>query len=86
MRNVSEEILRYIGAKRDWTKNYQVVLGLVANPRAPQSTVMNFVARLTTRDLRNLTSSREIPELIRRQARRIYDIRTKPKTSIYKKK
>lgn len=86
LRNVSEDILRQVGAKRDWTKSYSVVIGLVNNPRVPQSVSMNFVSRLANKDLRNLIANREVPELIRRAARRTYEIRTKPATGTFKKK
>jgi len=37
------------------------------------------------RDLRNLVRNREIPELLRRMARRDHEIRTKPAASLRKK-
>lgn len=86
MRNVSDEVLRQVGTNRDWTKNYTVALALVNNPRTPQGVASNFITRLTNRDLKSLASSREVPELIRRMARRTLDIRTQPQTSRFKKK
>jgi hypothetical protein len=58
----------------------------VTNPRTPQGVSTNFISRLANRDLKNLSQSRDVPELIRRMARRTFDIRTKPQTRIYKKK
>ncbi len=86
MRNVSDDILRRIGQSREWTKNYRVVLSLVNNPRTPQSVAMNHVGRLTNRDLQNLLRNREVPELIRRSARRVHDMRTKPKGVVFRRK
>lgn len=86
MRNVSEDVLRVVAQKRDWVKNYQITLALITNPRTPQSVSSNFIPRLTNRDLKGLVSSREVPELIRRMARRTFDTRTKKQASNFKKK
>ena len=39
--------------------------------------VINMISRLTNKDLRSLYKSREVPELIRRMARRTFDMRNK---------
>jgi len=75
MRNVTDEVLRKIGAAREWTKKYSVILALIMNPRTPQAVSMNFVSRLTNKDLKNMLQNREVPELIRRMARRTTDLR-----------
>ena len=86
MRNVTDEVLRQVGASREWTKNYNVIISLVHNPRTPQGVSMNFVNRLVNRDLKNLLASREVPELIRRMARRTLDTRTQSQRVSFKKK
>jgi len=75
MRNVVEEVLRQIGASREWTKNYAVVLSLVSNPRTPPGVTTNLVSRLTNHDLKLVAKNRDVPELIRRMAKRILDTR-----------
>ncbi|MCP3981882.1 MAG: hypothetical protein GY716_21475 [bacterium] len=86
MRNVTDEVLRQIGNHRDWVKNYTVVTSLVYNPRTPQGVSTNFIPRLTNRDLKNLANSRDVPELIRRMARRTHDTRTQRANRGFKKK
>lgn len=86
MRNVSEDVLRQVAGKRDWVKNYSIVIALIQNPRTPQAVSSNFVSRLTNRDLKSVYASREVPELIRRMARRTFDTRTKKQASNFKKK
>jgi hypothetical protein len=86
MRNVTEEVLRSVGNSREWTKNYPVILALVTNPRTPQGVTTNFISRLTNRDLKAVFMSRDIPELIRRMARRTHDIRTQPQSGKLRKK
>ena len=86
MRNVRDEVLRQLGTAREWTKSYQVIHSLVHNPRTPQGVSMNFVGRMSTQDLRVLVTNREVPELIRRMARRTLDTRTQAQRVSFKKK
>ena len=82
---VTSEVLRHVGATRDWTKSYSVVRALVWNPRTPQTVSTNFIPRLANRDLRDLMRSREVPELIRRMAKRTHDLRTQSRNPLRKK-
>jgi hypothetical protein len=70
MANVSDEILRIIGFSRAWTKNYAVVHALVRNPKSPVAMSMNFLARLSDKDLRNLSTNRNVPDILRVSARK----------------
>ena len=70
MANVSDEILRMIGFSRAWTKNYAVVHALVRNPKSPVAMSMNFLARLSDKDLRNLSTNRNVPDILRVSARK----------------
>ena len=77
LRSVTGDILRVIGQNRDWVKKYAVIVSLANNPRTPPSTAMNFVQRLQNQDLKKLHKSHDVPELIRRMAKRTLDTRTK---------
>ena len=70
MTNVSEEILRIVGSNRAWVKNYNVVLALVRNPKAPVAMAMNFLSRLNDKDLRQLSTNRNVAEILRVTARK----------------
>jgi hypothetical protein len=70
MRNISDEILRQIGAHKDWTKKYAVVANLVKNPRTPIGISLSMVSRLNPRDIKGLTTDRNVPEVIRKQAQK----------------
>ena len=86
MRNVSEEILRNVGINREWSQIYAVTANLVRNPRTPPSLSTNFVARLTNKDLKILCSDRNVPEIIRRMAKRTFDLRTQKSAVSFRKK
>ena len=71
MKNVSTEVLRVIGGRREWTKRHKVAHGLVRNPLTPVEVALRLLPRLPVRDLKRLTTDRNIPEAIRRQAIRL---------------
>ena len=70
MGNVSDEVLRVIGMSRLWTKNYNVVVGLVRNAKTPIAVSLTLLSRLVERDLKGLSTDRNIPEPIRVAARK----------------
>lgn len=70
-RNVSDEVLRMISTNRNWTRNYQVKLALVSNPKCPQTAAMKFLHFLQDTDLRHLMKSKDVPQVISTHARRI---------------
>ncbi len=80
MRNVHEEVLRTIGTNREWVRNYSIIAGLVRNPRTPPGIATNFVPRLNTHDLKILAQDKNVPEIIRRMAKRVYETRTQRMT------
>lgn len=85
MRGINDEVLRQIGNSREWSKSYAVVNTLVNNPRTPQGISTNFIARLQNQDLKRLANNHDVPELVRRMAKRTLDTRTQ-KTATQKKK
>jgi hypothetical protein len=70
MANVSEEILRIIGGNRAWVKNYNVALALTRNPKSPVALSMNLLNRLNDKDLRQLSTNRNVAEILRVTARK----------------
>jgi hypothetical protein len=71
MANVSEDVLRIIGTNRSWLKNYGVVVGLTRNPKTPPALAMQFLHRLTEKDVKMLSIDRNVPETLRISARRL---------------
>ena len=70
MSSVSDEILRIISTNRNWMKNYVVVSALARNPKTPLAISMNLLNRLSEKDLRTLSTNRNIPEVLRTSARK----------------
>jgi hypothetical protein len=70
MKNISDQILREIGNHREWTKKYAVVANLVKNPRTPLAISMGLVSRLSPRDMKAITLDKNVPEAIRKSAKK----------------
>jgi hypothetical protein len=70
-RAVCDEVIRVISFNREWTRNYQVKLCLATNPKCPISSATRFLNHLQDRDLRSIMRSKDVPQLIAVQARRI---------------
>ncbi len=75
MRNLDGQILREMAENRSFIKRYTVVHSLVKNPKVPSPTALNLLKLLRDMDLKNLERDRNIPEIIRRQAKRIREVR-----------
>ena len=86
LRNVHDDVLRIIGNHREWTKSYGVALALTRNPRSPTGISLTMLNRLVIRDLKNLSNDKNIPEVIRRSAKRLYELRTQPQARGGKRK
>ncbi|MHB8846011.1 MAG: hypothetical protein ACYC7L_14830 [Nitrospirota bacterium] len=67
--NLGEDIMRKIGTNGEWTKKYNVAQALVNNPKCPPGVAVNFVSRMTDKDLALLEKSRNVSEAVRSAAR-----------------
>jgi len=64
-KSLSSDIIGRIASDREWTKNYQIVLSLMQNPKVPVSKALGFLKKLYERDLRLLAMDRNINPVIR---------------------
>lgn len=67
-RQVGEDILRFIGNKREWLGNYELKKALVFNPKTPVGIGMKFLSHLHVADLRDLSRSRGVPAAVKSAA------------------
>jgi hypothetical protein len=68
-RNVIDDVLRLIAMNRDFTRNYQVKLNLVGNPRTPFTFSSRIIPLLRDNDLRSLSKSKNVPAAIQTAVR-----------------
>lgn len=71
MRNLDSDLLRQMGTIRGFIKRYSVVHALVRNPKTPSPTALNLIRLLREADLKNLERDKNIPDVIRRQAKKL---------------
>jgi hypothetical protein len=71
MSNVSEDVLRTIGRTRGWVRKQAVAAALVKNPKTPTGISLPLLPRMTPRDLKILTTNRNVPEVLRLTARKL---------------
>lgn len=69
--SADDELIRIIAEDREWLRNYQVKLALVTNPKTPLVIAIRLVSSLGERDVRSLAKSRNVPQAVAVQARRI---------------
>jgi hypothetical protein len=63
-RSVSDDVLRIIARNKDFTRNYQVKLNLVSNPRTPFTFSSRLIPLLRDNDLRTLGKSKNVPTAV----------------------
>jgi len=68
-RAVSEEVLREIARNREFTRNYQVKLNLVRNPRCPFTFASGLITQLRDNELREIAKSKNVPSAVQAAAR-----------------
>jgi hypothetical protein len=86
LRSVADEVLRTLGGHREFVKSYSVIAALVRNPRTPPGISTNFVGRLVNKDLKILGMDKNVPEIIRRMAKRTFELRTQKSAPSFRKK
>jgi hypothetical protein len=64
-KDVSEEILRYVGIKKDWIRSSEVKHNLVFNPKCPVGISLRFLGHMRADELRTLARSRNVSAQIR---------------------
>ena len=74
---VAEEVLETIARSRQWGRKYSIIHTLVKNPRTPAGLAARLVPRLGVRDLRILSRDRNVSEVVRSTASRLYTIKSK---------
>jgi hypothetical protein len=74
-RSTPDEVIRKIAKKREWMKNYAIVLAIVSNPKTPAGNAVSLLSELKTKDLSILTKSKNISEAVRTASKRLLQAR-----------
>lgn len=74
--NLDETVLREISRNGTWMKNYGIKLNLVSNPKTPIDVSIGWVKFLREKDLKILGKSKNIPQVVSIQCRKLSEKRT----------
>jgi molecular chaperone DnaK len=72
---IAPEVLREIAANPEWSKKYDVVVGLVTHKNAPPDVALRLVDRLRTADLEKILADDSFPAALRAQCRALMKMR-----------
>ena len=75
-RSVCDDVIRIISTNREWTRNYQVKLALMNNPKTPIGTAMRFLNSIRVSDLKLLASNKNIPSTLATAAKKLLQKRS----------
>ena len=70
-RSAHDELIRLITLNPEWVKNYEIQKALVCHPRTPLPKALRYMNVLTPKDLKNLSKSRGVSQVIVNNARRM---------------
>lgn len=76
-KGASEELLRSIGRNKEWLKNYNVRLGMIANPKTPLTISMKLLDTMNEKDLAKIAKSKNIASVLASSARRKVEAKEK---------
>jgi len=79
-----EELLRKLPRSKEWMRKHNIIRALASNPKTPFPIALSMLNRLTDFDLKNMMKDRNIPESIRKEAKKIFEVRNTPKTAVVK--
>lgn len=73
----NEELIRIVTMNREWMKNYAIKQALVVHPRTPPALALRYMNILSERDLKTLSKSRDISQVIANNARRMLNAKSR---------
>lgn len=69
--SLDNDVIRYIAARRDWTRLYGIKKSLIMNPKTPISESSKMLIHLRENDIRQVAKSKGVPSAVVAQARKI---------------
>lgn len=85
MRSIPDELLRHVARNKEWLKKYPILRALAINPKTPPGLAITLIVRLLDFDLKMLLKDKNVSEVVRREARRLWEVRNTRKVVPFKK-
>lgn len=73
--SMPEEIIQFVGNKREWLRHYQLKVNLVFNPKVKLQMSLRFIPHLLPNDLKMLSRSKQVPQELSRRAKSLMTMR-----------
>ena len=67
-KDAPEEVLRFIGNRKEWGRSYELKKALAFNSKTPIGISMKLVSHLTDADVKALSKSKNVPQAVRAMA------------------
>ena len=67
----SDDMIRIILLNKEWVKHYEIKKALAVHPRTPLQKAMRFMGFLSEKDLKDISRSKQVPQAIATNARRL---------------
>lgn len=74
---VDDAVLRQVGNNLEWMRNYAVKIALVSNAKTPLDIALRWLKYIKEKDLGRLAKSKNIPQVISTQAKKLVEKRDK---------
>ena len=71
-KGMADDIIGYVAKRRDWVRNYPIVVALANNPKCPLGEALSFLKQLRVNDLKQLSRSKSISATLARQAQALF--------------
>ncbi len=78
-RSVGRDIIGRVAQNREWTKNYNIILELLNNPKTPVKDALGFIKKMHDRDLKMLKANKNASPVIRNLALNFFRQRERKK-------
>lgn len=78
-KSASDELIRLINLNREWLKSYEIRKALVLHPRTPLPKALRYMTIMTEKDVRDISKSRGVSQVIVNNARRMIMAKEKKK-------
>lgn len=76
-KDLDANVFRTIANNAQWMRSYAIKSAIVANPKTPPDVSMKWLKHLRDRELRKLGKSRDIPQVLATQCRKLLETRKK---------
>lgn len=71
----SDDLIRIILLNKDWLKNYEIKKALIVHPKTPPPKALRFISYLTMKDVKDLSKSRQVSNIVLSAARKEFEMR-----------